>query len=33
MTLMDAKYVRSGLDVLYFKAVVLYFRLGNRDEL
>ena len=26
---MDAKYVRSGLDVLYLKGVVLYFRLGN----
>jgi hypothetical protein len=29
---MDAKYVRIGLDVLYFKVVFLYFRLGNHDE-
>jgi len=30
---MDAKYVGSGLDVLYFKAIVQYFRLGSHDEL
>jgi hypothetical protein len=30
---MDAKYVRSGLDVLYFKDVFLCFRLENHDEL
>jgi hypothetical protein len=33
MTVMDAKYVRRMLDVLCIKAVFLYFRMGNHDEL